>query len=176
MAKKSDISDEERDLFRDAMQGVKKISPPKKASPPPIAKSLKKKDKPKENDEFALSDYETDLSLSTQDLVEFNRGGLQHKVLRKLRSGQYNVQAILDLHGMTVVEARTTLEEFLQHCREKGISHTLIIHGKGRASGKPILKNKLNIWLKQVPFVLAFCSAKHPDGSSGAMYVLLQKK
>jgi DNA-nicking Smr family endonuclease len=179
MAKKSDSDDTDITLFRTAMRDVKVISTPKKidrtAAKPnrtPPKKSKASADPPVD----ALSDYETLDDLTAEDKVSFNKPGIQHKTLRKMRAGQYNTEAILDMHGMTVVDARQSLLSFLAQCEQKSLCHLLIIHGKGRTSGKPILKNRLNHWLRQIEPVLAFCSAAAKDGRSGAMYVLLKNK
>jgi DNA-nicking Smr family endonuclease len=52
-----------------------------------------------------------------------------------------------------------------------------IIHGKGLSSaGKlPVLKGKVDAWLRQMDAVLAFCSARRNDGGTGALYVLLKR-
>jgi DNA-nicking Smr family endonuclease len=52
------------------------------------------------------------------------------------------------------------------------------VHGKGNGSWQkqPVLKNKLNQWLRQRDEVLAFCSARPCDGGTGAIYVLLKKR
>lgn len=179
MRKRPDIDETEKQLFRDAVRGVKPLPQVNKLEPsaPPIETGFKKRRKIHEEPSPApLSDFENQAPLSSEDLVEFNRAGIQHKTLRKLRTGQYNVEAILDLHGMTVTEARETLYHFLLQCQEKGAYHVLLVHGKGRISGNPILKNKLNHWLRQLDIVLAFCSARAKDGHSGAMYVLLKQK
>ena len=51
-----------------------------------------------------------------------------------------------------------------------------IVHGKGLRSrqGQPVLKVKVNHWLRQREEVLAFCSARPVDGGTGAVYVLLK--
>ncbi|MCE3238593.1 MAG: smrA [Gammaproteobacteria bacterium] len=92
-----------------------------------------------------------------------------------MRGKQYTIEASLDLHGMVVTEARNALSHFLMECHRQGIRQVLIIHGKGRTNLYPILKNKLNQWLRQTDHVLAFCSVKTSDGSSGALHVLLKK-
>lgn len=38
----------------------------------------------------------------------------------------------------------------------------------------PVLKQKVNLWLRQRQDVLAFCSALRRDGGTGALYVLLR--
>jgi DNA-nicking Smr family endonuclease len=177
MAKKDEISDEEQALFREAMHGVKKITPKKTIAPLPPRITRPKRATPDTNSSHATySDYDKVEPVSGEDMIEYRKSGFQHKNLRKLRLGQYNVEAILDLHGMTVVEAKEALHHFLKQCLRKGTRHVLIIHGKGRSDTYPILKNKLNNWLRQIDQIVAFCSAAAKDGRSGAMYVLLKNQ
>ena len=173
MRKKYELNEEEKELFRSAMRGAKpyvynKITP---ARSPDKKQPVREKEEP--NPLKLFEDDRTE-EVSGDQLIEFHRGGLQHKVLRKLRQGQYNVEAILDLHRMTVNEAREAVNQFLLRCIEKQTRHVLIIHGKGHGRENPILKNRLNQWLRQIEFVLAFCSATPQQGSSGAVYVLLK--
>lgn len=177
MTKKSDLSDDDKAIFREAMRGVKRLSHNKIT---PYIKKEQIKHKPINKDKmedayFIFSDYEKLDLVTSEDRLEYSRGGLQHKILRNLRRGQYNVEAILDLHGMTTDEAKSSLSQFLASCKREGIRHVLMIHGKGRAHSKPILKNKLNHWLRQTDDVLAFCSAMTKDGGNGALYVLLRR-
>ena len=72
-------------------------------------------------------------------------------------------------------DAENTLDSFLQDCMRKHCRVVLIIHGKNRRSDTPILKNKLNEWLRHIHVVLAFCSAQPLHGSRGAVYVLLKR-
>ena len=110
------------------------------------------------------------------DILSFSRSGLQHKVLKKLRQGKNPIEHALDLHGLTVKQARNELLAFLGECEAAGFSHAIIVHGKGfRSIDKPIIKPMLNRWLKSVDNVLAFHSALAKDGGNGAVYVLLKK-
>ena len=178
MSKKPKISEEDESLFRSAMRGVKPLSQQNKVSftPPPPRRKCKALPET-ETLQAPLSDFEKETPVSGEDLIEFSRSGIQHKILRKMRLGQYNVEAILDLHGMHADQAKETLYHFLLQCSHRGATHILVIHGKGRTNlSKPILKNKLNNWLRQLDNVLAFCSAATKDGSSGALYVLLKNE
>lgn len=85
---------------------------------------------------------------------------------------------MLDLHGLRVVEARLALAGFLAHAIRHRLRVVQIIHGKGYRSEdrQPILKQKINQWLRQRDEVLAFCSAPRFDGGTGAAYVLLSRK
>ncbi len=175
MPKKPDISEDEKSLFRDAMRGVKPIVRTK-IEPTPVKPTQRKPHTIKDDEPSfsSFSDYETLEPVTSESIIEFHQSGIQHKTLRKLRTGQYNVEGILDLHGMTVDQANEALHRFLLQCKQEKLRHVLIIHGKGREQSQPILKNKLNHWLRQTPHVIAFCSATNKDGRSGAMYVLLK--
>jgi len=119
----------------------------------------------------------TRLKFETGEELLHVRPGLQQTVIRKLRRGQYAIEAELDLHGATVTQAREAVDEFLGAARERGKRCVRIIHGKGHSSvGKmPVLKGKVNSWLRQKDEVLAFCSARPNDGGTGAVYVLLKR-
>lgn len=123
-----------------------------------------------------LSDDYEPAEIETGDELLYSRPGLQHTVMRKLRRGQYAIEAQLDLHGNTVPEARERVNTFIHNMRALNKRCVRIIHGKGKSSeGKlPVLKGKVNAWLRQKDEVLAFCSATPNDGGTGAVYVLLR--
>jgi len=112
------------------------------------------------------------------DELYFKRSGIQQQLIRKLRRGQIKVDTELDLHGMTVETARSSLMDFIMECKIQNRRCVIIIHGKGKGSiGQfPVLKNKLNQWLQQQDDVLAFCSAQKSDGGEGAIYVLIKRQ
>ncbi len=114
--------------------------------------------------------------LSNEDKLGFLTPGMQKNVLRKLRKGHYGLDADLDLHGLTSQQARQQLVRFLHDCVEYGCRCVHIIHGKGYRSENyhPVLKNDINVWLRQHKDVLAFCSSPPHDGGTGAVYVLLR--
>lgn len=110
------------------------------------------------------------------EILSFSRSGLQRNVLKKLRQGKHPIEHALDLHGLTIKQARNELVEFLGECEAAGVSHAIIVHGKGfRSKDKPVIKPMVNRWLRAVDNVLAFHSAQAKDGGSGAVYVLLKK-
>ncbi len=168
--------DDESVIFQEAMRGVTPLThtkiPSVKGQTP-----LKRRAKPEESTEtgFVFSDYDRLDPVKSEDFLTFSRSGLQQTVLRRLRLGQYPAEAILDLHGKTAIEARESLSAFLLQCQQEGLKHALIIHGKGRNHDAPVLKNKLNNWLRQTGQVLAFCTALPKHGGHGALYVLLRR-
>lgn len=112
-------------------------------------------------------------------LLEFKRPGIQNGVYRKLRLGHYEIEARLDLHRMTVSEARAEVWSFFKEARRLGLRTLLITHGKGlgnkEKSGSGVLKGYVNHWLKDIEDVQAFHSAQPQHGGTGAAYVLLRK-
>ena len=114
--------------------------------------------------------------LSLEDSLNFASPGLQKNVLKKLRKGHFGLDAEIDLHGLNSQDAKYQLLHFLHHCVQHGDRCVHIIHGKGYRSpdNMPVLKNNLNLWLRQHQDVLAFCSAPPKEGGTGAVFVLLR--
>ena len=109
--------------------------------------------------------------------LRFHRQHVGKRTMRKLQRGGFSVQAEIDLHGMTVAEAKPRLSEFIESCAREGKLCVRVVHGKGRGSGArgPVLKQKVNRWLRQWDAVLAFVSTRQVRGGTGAIYVLLRQ-
>jgi len=174
---KKNTSSDDSALFRVAVGKVRKIdtntvnlSPDKKPRPVPRAKPLEQVDPLQNEVDEALE------TLFQEDRVAFLAPGLQKNVLKKLRKRHYGVDAEIDLHGLTSRDAQQQLLHFLHFCVEDGCRCVQIIHGKGYNSphSQPVLKNDLNLWLRQHKDVLAFCSTPPKAGGTGAVYVLLR--
>lgn len=168
------------ELFRRSVGPVRKISSdrtaPVRNTPPPRPRHRYSSEAQLPPDSF--SDGFDAGSVSSEEDLLFARPGLQQRQLQRLRRGQLACSATLDLHGMTVATARGEVVEFITGCRAQQIRCVHIIHGKGYGSGgdMPVLKNRLNSWLRQHPDVLAFSSAQPRDGGRGALYVLLRSQ
>jgi DNA-nicking Smr family endonuclease len=117
----------------------------------------------------------------TDEYVEGCVSGLDIRLVRKLRSGEFSRQAALDLHGMTADAAQPEVEQFVLRSVNAGLRCVLIVHGRGRNSpGQfPVLKDRLKQWLtrgKLGRLVLAFSTARPHDGGPGAVYILLRRE
>jgi DNA-nicking Smr family endonuclease len=110
------------------------------------------------------------------DELSYRAPGLQDAAFRRLQRGTLHMGAELDLHGMRADEAKLAIVRFLADARERGLRCVRIIHGKGlRSTGPgPVLKQRVDGWLRQRADVLAFCSARREHGGTGAVYVLLR--
>ena len=179
MKKSSNISDEDIALFRRTVGDTEPLKQssviPDKPRPSPYPYKSEA-DNSAVLDEMGHGVFDPDL-LERGDELLFCRPGVQKQTLRKLRRGQYKIEAELDLHGMTVNMAKEALSDFLNQCTMLSNRCVRIIHGKGLGSKnkQPVLKNKLNQWLLKRNIVLAFCSAKPVDGGTGAIYLLLKR-
>jgi len=173
------VSREDSELFRSSVGPVKRVRhdrvQPGGKRPAPIARFRKRDEEQVIQD--LLSDHYDASELETGDELIFARPGLQHRLLKRLRRGQFIVDAECDLHGLTVPEARRMLIEFLNRAMRRHCYCVRVIHGKGHGSRHhiPVLKNKVNTWLLQCHDVLAFSSARQVDGGTGALYVLLRR-
>jgi DNA-nicking Smr family endonuclease len=117
---------------------------------------------------------------ATDEYIEGAAPGIDRKLVRKLRRGEYSVQAHLDLHGLVSEEARVEVERFLAEARTNGHRCVLIIHGRGLHSKEsiPVLKERMKVWLTRGRIsrgVLAFATALPADGGGGALYILLRR-
>ncbi len=109
------------------------------------------------------------------DLEQFRRAGVQLQRLQKLHRGQLPIQAELDLHGCTQVQAEDQLHKFISDCLVRNLRRIRIIHGKGKGStaGTAVLRMTTRSWLQGCSAVLAYATPTERQGGSGAVDVLL---
>lgn len=171
-----DEADEAR-LFREAMRGVRPLG---SHNPVPRAPKARPRARFTRADRAAvlresLDSEDADPALASGEELVFHRPQIQPAVLRKLRRGEYRVQREIDLHGLTVAEAKLALRQFLIRALEQQVCCVRIVHGKGLRSGHrgPVLKSTVSGVLRRTGAVLAYVSARPVDGGTGAVYVLL---
>ena len=180
MASDKKPSDDDIALFRRSIGPVRKVSHDRVG---PAGKQLSPRPRaPGEQHDPDLTDTFSDQvetpEVAPDEALFYTRPGLQLRQQQRLRRGQLAIGDELDLHGMTASQARTAIMEFIAACRDRQIRCVRIIHGKGYGAGgnAPVLKNRLNSWLRQHQEVLAFSSATPRDGGTGALYVLLRSQ
>ena len=171
------------DLFRAAVGKVRRLkddrTPPHRVARAPRPQSQNGTETvpfpvPERDAEWARSDGGSHHT----DIVDYHRPGIQTRTLKRLRQGRLPPEAHLDLHGKTTREAEPNLYRFIARCSDADLRCLRIVHGKGISSpgGRPVLKARVVIWLREHPDVIAFCSAQPADGGTGAMYVLLRAR
>ena len=172
-------TDEAR-LFREAMRGARPLRKPDTREPERPRLEAKARFSRADDEavlDESLASPSDHIEGDSGDHLSFCRNGIGPRTLRKLRRGRFSAADEIDLHGLTVAEARSALRGFIEQALARGHNCVRIVHGKGRGSGYggPILKRKVDVWLRQWEPVLAFVSARPADGGTGAVYVLLKR-
>ena len=99
-----------------------------------------------------------------------------------LSRGRKEIEARLDLHGMTQTRAHRALSGFLQRAHSDGLTFVLVITGKGRTVGdeseRGVLRRQVPLWLNLPEFrslVVGFEEAHIGHGGEGALYVRIRR-
>ena len=178
--------DDEADSFAAAMADVRRLGADSRVDAPAPATLASRTPIDEDTEALAiLSDLvagngDFDISDSTE-YVEGAVVGLDPRILKRLRQGEFAYQAMIDLHGMSAATARVEVARFIMEALAAGHREVLIVHGRGRNSkdNVPILKERLKNWLARGRIgrgILAFTSARPADGGTGALYVLLRRR
>ncbi len=181
----SEHVDDDKMLFMQAMAGVKPLEDKNQASlseqarnHKPDATTLSKRLSAQGDDEGSvasgLSDMQALLNpVSAEAYLSYKVATLQNKVFNQLKQGKLTWYNAVDIHGSTIEEAREAVVKLINGSKKDGETVVKIVHGKGIDA---VLKTCVNGWLRQLPEVLAFCSAPVKDGGNGAVLVLLKKQ
>jgi dsDNA-specific endonuclease/ATPase MutS2 len=84
---------------------------------------------------------------------------------------EFPIDGILDLHTFQPRDIKQLVPEYLEACRDQGILHVRIIHGKGTGT----LRKTVHAILEQLSFVQSFRLAGEETGGWGATIVELRK-
>lgn len=100
----------------------------------------------------------------------------------QLSRGRKDIDARLDLHGMTQTRAHRVLFTFLQRAHHDGLTFVLVITGKGKVGGaeseRGVLRRQVPQWLSLPEFrsmVVGFEEAHIGHGGEGALYVRVRR-
>jgi DNA-nicking Smr family endonuclease len=99
----------------------------------------------------------------------------------QLSRGRKEIDARLDLHGMTQTRAHRVLSDFLHRAHIDGLTFVLIITGKGKMgaeSERGVLRRQVPQWLSLPEFrtlVVGFEEAHIGHGGAGALYVRIRR-
>jgi DNA-nicking Smr family endonuclease len=98
-----------------------------------------------------------------------------------LSRGRKEIDARLDLHGMTQTRAHRALFGFLQRAHHDGLTFVLVITGKGKIGAETergVLRRQVPQWLGLPEFralVVGFEEAHIGHGGEGALYVRVRR-
>jgi DNA-nicking Smr family endonuclease len=108
---------------------------------------------------------------------------LGRRFKQRVARGREPIDARLDLHGLTQMQAHAALLRFLRRAQADGARIALIVTGKGASKSgealeRGILKRQVPLWLSLPEFrslVVGFEDAHTGHGGAGALYVRLRR-
>ena len=137
-----------------------------------VKKTATKKPATQVLEEWLSANVVSDKDDGSDECSTSTERGLESRRLAVLKA-----QAVLDLHGMTSVEAEVAIADFLGSASRSGLEKVLVIHGKGlHSAGAPVLKKAARRILESHPCAGCFGEASKADGGSGALWVLIKGK
>ena len=170
MSNKFILDHEDIDLFKNSIGKTKQlkqdtvINKPQKRSQKLIENQ--KIQHEKVNNEFYFSDdYQP---LLQEDPIRYSRENSDPNELKKLRRGFYAPEFFLDLHGLTLQEAKKEIAALIAVCLKENANCACIMYGHG----KNILKKQTPMWLAQHPNIICFHQAPKEFGGSAALLIL----
>jgi DNA-nicking Smr family endonuclease len=181
------LSDRERDLFESAMSDsapLKKSSRPRKKPAPALQPAPTLSHAPKK-----MKEKPAPLTAIRHTV------GIDGNTAERLRRGQVEPHARLDLHGMSERDAHRALVTFVRAARMRNLRLVLIVTGKGgdtkrKAAAESVFDLGLDMrmrgvlrsltprWLREpalAEMVVDVREAHRRHGGSGALYVYLRK-
>jgi DNA-nicking Smr family endonuclease len=178
--RKRGLSEEERALWESVAKQTKPLRKrPRAAKPPPGAPvadsplAVKPGAMPRRVAPVAITSAQKP---PTPPLAPIGR-----RERSQLSRGRKEIEARLDLHGMTQTRAHHALSGFLQRAHSDGLTFVLVITGKGKMgaeSERGVLRRQVPQWLSLPEFrslVVGFEEAHIGHGGEGALYVRIRR-
>ena len=106
---------------------------------------------------------------------------LDRRLKQRLARGRVEIDARIDLHGLTQAQAHHALAGFLRTAATQGAQVVLVITGKGAPAGdseRGVLRRQVPHWLKSKELrglVVGFAPAHIAHGGDGALYVRIRR-
>ena len=114
--------------------------------------------------------------------AHFVFGGGDPRLDRAAATRRIEIERMLDLHGMTQVQAHRALVQFMAAAANDGVRLVLVVTGKGRPSAPDarggVLRSRFLDWIEEPPLkgeIARVAPAKQKDGGAGAFYVFLKR-
>jgi DNA-nicking Smr family endonuclease len=178
--RKRGLSEEDRALWENVAKQVKPLRKRQRASKPPVAATeagSKAAPKPAASPRHvAPAPIVVPSKPKPPPLAPIGRRERSH-----LSRGRKEIDARLDLHGMTQTRAHRALFGFLQRAHHDGLTFVLIITGKGKMGAEAergVLRRQVPQWLGLPEFrslVVGFEEAHIGHGGEGALYVRVRR-
>jgi DNA-nicking Smr family endonuclease len=192
MSRRRSLSDEERALWTGFTRSITplhasrqrdEVSEPTQSGRLP-AKSAKSAKSPAKAGKSALVRSRTAVPHEIQPEKKVPPlAPLGRRLKQRVARGREPIDARLDLHGLTQMQAHAALLRFLRRAQADGTRMALVVTGKGaNKSGEThergILRRQVPLWLSLPEFrslVVGFEDAHIGHGGAGALYVRLRR-
>ena len=177
--RKRGLSEEERALWESVAKQVKPLRKRRASKPSVVSTEADSKVAPKpaaSSRHVAPARIVAPSKPEPPPLAPIGRRERSH-----LSRGRKEIDARLDLHGMTQTRAHRALFGFLQRAHHDGLTFVLIITGKGKLgaeSERGVLRRQVPQWLGLPEFrslVVGFEEAHIGHGGEGALYVRVRR-
>jgi DNA-nicking Smr family endonuclease len=177
------LSEEERQLWETVARSAKPLRPRRApATAPPSVEPEAEKPQP-------AAAAPTAPSLPAKPVVKAASpplAGIDRRTRTQIARGRLDIDARLDLHGLTQSLAHQRLRRFLEEAHAHGARLVLVITGKGKpideireGEERGVLRRAVPGWLSGMEFrhlVASFDEAGRRHGAGGALYVRLRRK
>ncbi|MBR1223529.1 MULTISPECIES: Smr/MutS family protein [unclassified Bradyrhizobium] len=175
------LSEEERALWESVAKQVKPLRKRRRAVKPPAAA-------PEAEASVAANPVASPKAMPSPRIIPPSRpeppplAPIGRRERSQLSRGRKEIDARLDLHGMTQIRAHRVLLTFLQRAHSDGLTFVLVITGKGKVGGseaeRGVLRRQVPQWLSLPEFrslVVGFEEAHIGHGGEGALYVRVRR-
>ncbi len=127
-----------------------------------------------------VDNFQSKLNVEDKKLIKFSKNNfiLEKKIIKALEKKQVKIDSTLDLHGLTQIEAKKQVKEFIINSFKTKKRNLIIITGKGN-NNKGILKNKTPEWLNSLEIsqlIIGFTLMPKTSGGEGAIFVKVKNK
>lgn len=177
---------DDRIAWYDAFAGVRPLDAKERARAPAPVSTPREAPRPQASDDEARARLAALVGggvrfdiMRDGDEVRGRRVGTAESVVRALMRNDAKPEATVDLHGMRSAEAEREVVRFVRGAARRGVRRVCIVHGKGlHSESGPVLRDRVVHVLTEggaAPVVLAFATASHRRGGSGALLVELTR-
>ena len=178
--RKRGLSDEDRALWESVAKQVKPLRKRPRVLKPSVA-AKEAETKSRRGLRFRRNPPHRYGSLSPQNRPPPPLAPIGRRERSHLSRGRKDIDARLDLHGMTQTRAHRALFGFLQRAHHDGMTFVLVITGKGKMGSEAergVLRRQVPQWLGLPEFrslVVEFEEAGIGHGGEGALYVRVRR-
>jgi DNA-nicking Smr family endonuclease len=194
MTRRRQLSDEERVLWKTYARSIKPLRSAVTTTEPDIQEATAPVKMPAESPHTkSHTKLRTPPGVAATPEVSVPKlpslAPLDRRTKQRVARGRDPIEARLDLHGMTQIQAHAALLRFLRRAQGDGAKTVLVVTGKGLATRsrggasdgdheRGVLRRQVPMWLALPEFrllVVGFDDAHAGHGGQGALYVRLRR-